>query len=171
MIMKLISLFVYYLILKWLPSASYFRLGVNLRAYFCKFIFFDCGDDVNIASGVRFGRGNGLVIGNRSGLGEGSYIVCMDEVRIGDDVMIGPEVMILTGGHDYMNSDLLLREQVILTAPVKIGDDCWIGARTIILPGVSICTRVIVGAGSVVSKSIKEPGVYVGNPVRKIKSL
>ncbi|MCU8205253.1 acyltransferase [Vibrio vulnificus] len=95
----------------------------------------------------------------------------MDDIKIGNDVMIGPEVMILTGGHDYKNRALLLREQKILTAPVSIGNDCWIGSRVIILPGVSICDRVIVGAGSVVSKSIQEPGIYAGNPAKKIKDL
>lgn len=165
------SLGVYYFIFIHLPSASVSKYGVVIRMWCVRYIFGYVGENINIAKGVRFGKGSKISISHNSGIGENSYIVCMDYVTIGQDVMIGPEVMILTGGHDYKDEALLLREQKILTAPVSIGNDCWIGSRVIILPGVSICDRVIVGAGSVVSKSIQEPGIYVGNPAKKIKDL
>lgn len=129
------------------------------------------GKNVNIANGVLFGRGSKVTIGDNSGIGESSRLVCMAEIIIGRDVMIAPEVMILTGGHRYDIPGLLLREQAILVAPVTIGNDCWIGARAILLPGISICDRVIIAAGSVVTKSVTESGVYGGNPARKIREL
>ena len=161
----------YYLFLKPLSFRSSCSICVKLRSLFLKFLFKSVGHNVNIATGVRFGMGSKISIGDNSGLGENCYIVAMDEVRIGRDVMIVPEVMILTGNHAFEEPNLILREQKILTQPVIIGNDCWIGARAVILPGVSICDRVIVAAGAVITKSIVEPGVYGGNPAKKIKGI
>ena len=170
-IKKIIALIIYYIFLKWLPSNSQCSYCVKLRAYSVKFIFQKVGLNVNIASGVRFGQGGKISIGNNSGIGENCYIVAMDDVRIGNDVMIAPEVMILTGGHLYDDPNLLLREHSSVVSPVIIGNDSWIGSRVIILPGVTICDRVIIAAGSVVTKSISESGIYGGNPSRKIKEI
>lgn len=52
---------------------------------------------------------------------------------------------------------------------IVIGCNVQIGAGAIVLPGVSICDDVVIGAGCIVSKSITEPGVYIGIPARKIK--
>lgn len=168
---RFLSLFLYYSILIYLPSNSACRLCVNIRSFILKGIFTNVGINVNVARGVKFGRGSNIIIGDYSGIGEDSCIVCMDRVVIGSDVMIGPEVMILTGGHDYKKPNVLLRKQEIITAPVTIGNDCWIGSRAIILPGVSICDRVIIAAGSIVTKPIIESGIYGGNPARKIKDI
>lgn len=165
------TVFFYYLLLKPLPSRSSCPFCVKLRTFFLKFLFKSVGQNVNVATGVRFGLGGKISIGDNSGLGENCYIVAMDEVKIGSDVMIAPEVMILTGNHDFEDPNLLLRLQKTLTKPVSIGNDCWVGARAVILPGVSICDRVIVAAGAVVTKSIVEPGIYGGNPARKIKRI
>lgn len=56
-------------------------------------------------------------------------------------------------------------------APVSIGNDVFIGKGAIILPGVDIGSRVIVAAGSVVSKSVPENSVVAGNPARVIRTL
>lgn len=170
-IKKIIALIIYYMFLKWLPSNSQCSYCVKLRAYSVKFIFRQVGSNINIASGVRFGQGGKISIGNNSGIGENCFIVAMDDVCIGNDVMIAPEVMVLTGGHHYDNPKLLLREHSSIVSPIIIGNDCWIGSRSIILPGVTICDRVIIAAGSVVTKSITESGIYGGNPSQKIKDI
>ncbi|HBQ4551752.1 TPA: N-acetyltransferase, partial [Escherichia coli] len=46
-----------------------------------------------------------------------------------------------------------------------------LGAGAIVLPGVEICSNIIVGAGAIVTKNLEEPGVYVGQPARKIKDV
>lgn len=56
----------------------------------------------------------------------------------------------------------------ILCGRVKISDRCFIGAGAVIIDKIKICSDVIVGANSVVIEDIKKPGVYAGNPVRKI---
>ena len=52
---------------------------------------------------------------------------------------------------------------------IQIGENIWFGARVTVLDGVNIANNVVVGACSLVSKSIPEAGVYVGTPAKKIK--
>ena len=67
-----------------------------------------------------------------------------------------------TGGPANGNKDLW--------SETHIGNHVSIGSNATILP-VHICSNVVVGAGSVVTKHIEEPGIYAGNPARKIKDL
>lgn len=169
--MKYLSLILYYAFLRFLPSRSSGNMGVKLRSLAAKKIFKKVGSNLNIASGVMFGRGARISIGTDSGIGEGSRIVCMDDVNIGDDVMIGPEVMILTGGHAIDDPVIRLIDQKIVTAPVIIEDDVWIGARAILLPGVTVGSRSVVAAGSVVTKDVSSGTLVGGNPAKLIKKL
>lgn len=166
-----IILFFYYVFAKHLPSASFFINGVKLRRWLCREIFLHCGDNVNIAKNVHFGRGLGLSIGSNSGIGEGAYITTLAEIVIGSDVMIGPQVMMLTGGHSFNNPREILASQPPIKKPINIGNDVWIGARVIILPGAVIENRVIVAAGAVVSGRLRSKGVYGGIPARKISDI
>lgn len=168
---RTIFLVLYYLIFIRLPSRSFSVFGVKMRQISAKKIFYYCGENVNLGKGVRFGRGRLLRIGTNSGIGEDSYIVCMSEVSIGRDVMIGPQVMILTGGHDFSEPTRKLIDQKITTAPVIIGDDVWIGARALILPGVVIGSRSIIAAGSVVTKEVLPHTIVAGNPARFIRKI
>lgn len=82
----------------------------------------------------------------------------------------------ITAGVQFVNHDggtLILRKEVPnleWTAPICIGDDVYIGMRTIILPNVSIGSRCIIGAGSVVSKNVPDNSVFAGVPARRICS-
>jgi acetyltransferase-like isoleucine patch superfamily enzyme len=82
----------------------------------------------------------------------------------------------ITGECQFINHDgstLILRKKIPdleITAPIEIGDDVFIGYRSIILPGVKIGNGSIIGAGSIVNKSIPANSVAVGNPCKVIKS-
>jgi acetyltransferase-like isoleucine patch superfamily enzyme len=84
-------------------------------------------------------------------------------VRIGDDVSIGPEASILTLGHDPQSLDFADRG-----GDVVIGDRAWIGYRAIILPGINIGEGAVVGAGAVVTKDVPAFSIVAGNPARII---
>lgn len=168
---KTFFLILYYSFLIYLPSNSSCKFCVRIRTWCVRHIFSSVGKKVNIAQGVRFGSGAKIKIGDNSGIGEDCYLVAMAPISIGNDVMIAPQVMFLTGGHKYDDPSLLLREHESLTAPIEIGNDCWIGARAIILPGVKMADRVIIAAGSVVTKDITSSGLYGGNPAKKLKEL
>lgn len=84
--------------------------------------------------------------------------------------MMGPEIIIISGSHNFERTDISMREQ---GAPprraVVIGNDVWIGTRSIILPGVNIGSHSIIGAGSVVTKDVPEWAIVAGNPAKIIR--
>lgn len=90
-------------------------------------------------------------------------------VVIGDRVMMGTNVSIISAGHE--TSVLSRRKMVEFGHPVFIGDDCWIGSNVVILPGVTIGEGCTVGAGSIVTKDIPPFSVAYGNPCRVQKTI
>jgi len=104
-------------------------------------------------------------IGNSTKVQSHSFIC--ELVTIGDNCFIGHGVMFINDlfakGGPAMGDKTLWRE-------TKIGDNVSIGSNATILP-VAICDNVVIGAGAVVTKNITQPGIYVGNPAKKIKDL
>ena len=90
-------------------------------------------------------------------------------ITIGDYTMIGPNVVIATGGHTVLPS--LRQEGYQYNAPVHIGKNCWLGAGVIVLPGVTIGDGTVVGAGSVVTHDLPAGVVAVGSPCRVLRPV
>ncbi len=99
------------------------------------------------------------------GLSPGCYIQGPNGIIFGKNVLVGPNVAIISADHDV--SDFALHTKA---EPVRIGDNVWIGANCVILPGVQIGSNVVVGAGSVVDKDLPDNCVAAGNPCRVIRS-
>ncbi|GGH72976.1 acetyltransferase-like isoleucine patch superfamily enzyme [Filimonas zeae] len=118
------------------------------------------------------GPGARLVIGNHAGL-SGTTIYCANAITIGHHVNFGGNVCIWdTDFHPLGFEDRRAHvESSINTVPVTIGDDVFVGANTLILKGVTIGHRSVIGAGSVVTKSIPDDEVWAGNPARFIKKM
>lgn len=91
-------------------------------------------------------------------------------LSIGDNVLIGPHVIIHTANHNYTNLSVPMNEQGHTFKEVIIEDDVWIGAGATILPGVTIKKGCIIGAGAVVTKSTESFAIYAGVPAKKIKN-
>lgn len=94
-----------------------------------------------------------------------SHTFVCELVNIGDDCFIGHGVMFI---NDTFEKGGPARGDKNLWKATSIGNRVSLGSNATILP-VDICDDVVVGAGAVVTKSITEPGVYAGNPARKIK--
>lgn len=95
----------------------------------------------------------------------GCYIQAANGIEIGDDTIFAPGVKMISSNHnpeDFKNW--------IITKPIVIGKNCWIGANVVILPGVELGDNVIVGAGSIVTKSFSAGSVLVGNPAKILDS-
>jgi acetyltransferase-like isoleucine patch superfamily enzyme len=88
-------------------------------------------------------------------------------VIIGNDCFIGHGVMFI---NDLFSDGGPARGDKSKWKFTHIGNNVSIGSNATILP-VSICDNVVIGAGSVVTRSITEPGIYVGNPARKMKNI
>lgn len=87
-------------------------------------------------------------------------------IEIGDDVVFAPQVYLLA--HDTSTKRSLGSTRI---GKIKIGNNCFIGARAFIMPGVTIGDNSIVGAGSLVAKSVPENVVVAGNPARIICTI
>ena len=90
-------------------------------------------------------------------------------IYIGDYTMIGPNVVIATGGHPLLPE--LRQKGYQYNAPVHIGKNCWIGAGAIIVPGITIGDHSVIGAGSVVTKDIPSNVLVVGNPCKVLREI
>ncbi|MBK5108708.1 MAG: maltose O-acetyltransferase, partial [Anaerolineales bacterium] len=90
-------------------------------------------------------------------------------VHIGHHVMIGPGVQIYTAAHPLQVEARIQGWEA--TKAIVIGDNVWVGGSAILLPGVRIGRNTVVGAGAVVSRSVPENSVVVGNPAKVIKEI
>lgn len=94
-----------------------------------------------------------------------SHTFICELVSIGNDCFIGHGVMFI---NDLFSKGGPARGDKNLWKSTNIGNNISIGSNATILP-VDICDNVVIGAGAVVTKNIYNPGVYVGNPAKKIK--
>lgn len=119
------------------------------------------GDQCFIGPFVEIQRS--VKIGARTKVQSHSFIC--ELVTIGEDCFIGHGVMFV---NDTFQEGGPARGDKSLWKSTHIGNHVSIGSNATVLP-VTICDHVVIGAGAVVTKSIHEPGVYAGNPAKKIK--
>lgn len=167
--MKTIEMLLYKFIARNMPlSNSKISFGAKkIRAFLTKRIIDKCGKNVNIEKGAKFSEH--LEIGDNSGIGPNSMLE--PYIKIGKNVLMGPECYIYTRNHKFSDVNVpIIQQGFSKYEPVEIEDDVWIGSRVTILPGVKIEKGVVIGAGSIVTKNIPKYSVACGNPARVIKS-
>lgn len=149
------------------PSDTKFNFGSKkIRAFCGKLILKKCGANVNIEKGAHFS--SEMILGDNSGIGINAQIA--PYVSIGKDVMMGPDCMMYTANHGMERVDVPMWKQPFTDPkPIVIEDDVWIGSRVIILPGVHVGKGSVIGAGSVVTKSIEPYSIVGGNPAKLIR--
>ena len=164
---KKILYMLYRLTAAWLPISQRALFAKKLRAFWASKIATKCGKNVNIERNAVFGPQ--LEIGDNSGVGINCEVY--GPVKIGQNVMMGPEVVIYTSGHRHDRTDIPMvaqgRDEI---KEVSIGNDGWIGRRVMIMPGVKIGDGCIIGAGAVVTKDIPDYSIAAGVPAKVLKS-
>ncbi len=127
------------------------------------------GEEVWIAKTFNCDNGKNVHIGSHFTGNYNLTILDVQEVHIGDYVMIGPNTLISTVNHPLTPKGR--RNYIGIAKPVTIGNDVWIGGNVTILPGVTIGNNVVVAAGAVVTKDIPDNVLVGGVPARKIKDI
>lgn len=127
------------------------------------------GSKVWIGKTFNCDNGKKIFIGDNFTGNYNLTILDIQEVYIGDNVMIGPNTLITTVNHPL--TPMGRRKHIGIAKPVRIGDDVWIGGNVTILPGVTIGNNVVIAAGAVVTKDIPDNCLYGGVPAKKIKDI
>lgn len=117
----------------------------------------------------RCDYGFNLSIGARAFVNYDCTFLDCNTITIGDEVQIAPGVHIYTCTHPLDAQQR--RAYLELAEPVTIADGVWLGGGTIVCPGVTIGENTVVGAGSVVTRSLPANVLAVGNPCRVIRQL
>ena len=112
-----------------------------------------------------------IQIGKNSQINEHCFIQAHQAgIKIGNDVMIGPLTVIHNAVHNFEKIDVPIREQGVYGSPIVIEDDVWIGANCTIIGGVRIGAHSVIGAHSLVAKSIPPYSIAYGAPCEIRKS-
>lgn len=163
-----------YLLYTFIISKIPFFPGVKIRRIYFKILSPGMlGKNVTIEENVRIGsihlikmEDNVSVMGNVVlGYGIGGKIVLKKGALIGHDVVI------VNNSHEYKDKRKRVQDQGYITPhkDIIIGKNVWIGTKAVVLPGVKIGDYSIIGAGSVVTKTIPSNSIAVGIPARVIK--
>lgn len=136
------------------------KIEFNGRVSFGHFVFLTArkGGQISFGSNVKFN--NSVHINSDLG----------GQIVFGDDVLVGPNCVFRTANHKFRLTKTNFVNQGHRFGDIKIGNNVWIGANCTILPGIQIGSNSVIGAGSIVNKSIPEGVLAVGNPA-KIKKI
>lgn len=162
-----------------IPSARLLRQPIDIRGK--KGI--DFGKQLTTGYHCRFEAHNkdenvSLHFGNNIQINDFVHIAALNEVRIGDNVLIASKVFITDLEHgSYVGNesdslpDSIVKERPLSSKSVIIKDNVWLGEHVSVLPGVTIGENSIIGANSVVTKSIPANSIAVGIPAKVIKQF
>lgn len=141
----------------------------NKEAYM-KEVFAECGDYCCIELPFRASWG-GRHVHFGTGIYVNSNVTMIDDghIYIGNRVLIGPNVSIVTANHPL--NPLLRRVEMQYNRDVHIGENVWIGAGAVILPGVTVGKNSVISAGAVVTRDIPENVLAVGVPARVVREI
>lgn len=126
------------------------------------------GDDVWMQPPFFCDYGSNILLGKKCFFSFNCVVLDVCQVRIGDYTLFGPAVQVYTATHP-LNAELRRKQE--FGKPVVIGSDVWVGGGAIVCPGVTIGSRCVIGAGSVVTRDVPEGVFAAGNPCRVIREL
>ncbi|MDD3296625.1 MAG: acyltransferase [Candidatus Omnitrophica bacterium] len=174
----------------WMPG----YLGNKFRYSLYRSHFFSCGKKVNILPGCYIRDFKNISLGNNVQFGPNVQIYAAGsgnesieikdntafnsnvminadqggKITIGNDVLVGPNVVFRASNHVFSNRNIPIRDQGHKAGLIRVDDDVWIGANAIILPDVTIGKGAIIAAGAVVTKKVDEYAIVAGVPAKQI---
>lgn len=132
-------------------------------------LFGSVGKNPNVLPGFICDNGRNIHVGDEFLANYRVTILDIAEVRMGNNVWIGPNTLITTINHPMTPSGR--RKHLGIAKPIIIGDDVWIGGNVTIVAGVHIGNNVVVAAGAVVTKDVPDNSLVGGVPAKWIRTL
>lgn len=123
----------------------------------------EIGSRVNIYPSTKIYMPWNVEIGDWSALGEDVFLYSLGRITIGKKVTISYRAHLCAGTHDLGDPSLPLEKR-----PIRLADGVWVGTEAFIGPGVMIDKMAVVGARAVVTKSIEQNQIVVGNPCKVV---
>lgn len=127
------------------------------------------GKNISFLAPFYCDYGKNIKVGNNFYANYNCIILDVGPVIIGDNVMFGPNVSLLTAGHPV--HPVSRNSGYEYGLGITIGNNVWIGGNTVVNPGVSIGDNSVIGSGSVVTKNIPENVVAAGNPCKILREI
>lgn len=126
-------------------------------------------DNLELLSPFMCDYGKRIKLGKNVFINSNCYLMDGGGITIGNNVFMGPSCGLYTAVHplDHGRRNIGLEQAL----PIKIGNNVWLGGNVVVLPGVTIGDGCVIGAGSVVTKSIAANSVACGNPCKVIKEI
>lgn len=163
-------------LLKELNNTDY--ADVELKRNILQKLFGKIGENVHLDIDFHCEYGKHIFVGNQVVINMNCTFVDNNIIEIGNNVLIASNVQLYTATHSTKVHERIMNDEEIKTGicktyalPIKICDGAWIGGGSIVLPDVTIGKNSVIGAGSVVTRSIPDNCVAVGNPCRVIKYI
>jgi len=154
--------------LGWLVRSLPGAIGYGGRWLLYRLLFARLAGVCFIYPGARILHAYGIRAGRNLRINSGVFIDARGGLTIGDDVLIGPNAVIVTSEHQWDDPDRPIAEQGQRAAPVTIGDDVWVGAGAVVLPGITLAQGTVVGAGSVITRDTAPYTIVGGVPARPL---
>lgn len=139
----------------------------EIRQLFSRLIGSEVSDDFRVFPPFFTDFGKNIHLGKNVFINAGCKFQDQGGIYIGDNVLIGHNVVLATLNHEENPS----KRGNLMPAPIKIGNDVWIGSNATILSGVSIGDGAIIAAGAVVTKDVAENTVVGGVPAKYIRDI
>ena len=139
----------------------------ELRQLFSQLIGQEIDENFGLFPPFYTDYGKNITVGKGVFINEGCCFQDQGGIEIGDNALIGQQVVIATLNHDLAPA----KRANMIPAPVKIGNNVWIGAHATILAGVTIGDNAVVAAGAVVTKDVPANAVVGGVPAKIIKTI
>jgi len=140
----------------------------RIREVFSELIGAKVDDGFSLIPPFYTTGGENIRIGRRVFVNQNCTMYDLGGIDIGDDVMIGPNVSLITSSHPIEPSR---RRAGVAVAPIVIGKNVWIAAGVTVIGGVTIGENSVIAAGSVVTRDVPPDSLAAGNPARVIRSI
>lgn len=155
-----------------LVGSKYISLGSNITI----------GQGVRLTAWDKFKAEGGvqhftpeIILGNNCSIGDNGHITAINRIHFGDNVLLGPKVLITDNSHGQFKIEELdiapNKRSLFSSGPVIIEDNVWIGEKASIMPNVRIGKGAIIAANAVVTKDVPAYSVVAGVPAKVVKQL